>query len=235
MSSSGCNSPNFGLRTYQGTPAARASSYALRKALEAKSSAAGRAPSSSSPSSRRKRLGEPLVPRSASDGHIADNDYNSDLDALPADVLDDLAPLRVEGRQVLVLVRCHGGASNPLVLRAWWMRTEGMTPPAGEEHVAARSSSSSETRACPPRRSPQRWTSTPRPTLLATDLFRLRSRSAVIAAVLLRSRRRMPAIPSRNDIRALEGLVEGDSRTGASAGKAGRRREGRPTPPARGR
>jgi hypothetical protein len=47
---------------------------------------------------------------------MADNDYNSDLDALPADVLDDMAPLRAEGRGRLVLVRCHGGASRP----AWY-------------------------------------------------------------------------------------------------------------------
>jgi ADP-ribosyl-[dinitrogen reductase] hydrolase len=59
--------------------------------------------------------------------YIADNDHNHDLDAVLADVLDDLAALRAEGREVLV--HCHGGASRTgLVLRAWLMRTEGTSP-----------------------------------------------------------------------------------------------------------
>jgi hypothetical protein len=62
--------------------------------------------------------------------YIADNDHNHDLDAVLADVLDDLAALRAEGREVLV--HCHGGASRTgLVLRAWLMRTEGTSPGAG--------------------------------------------------------------------------------------------------------
>jgi ADP-ribosyl-[dinitrogen reductase] hydrolase len=69
--------------------------------------------------------------------YIADNDHNHDLDAVLADVLDDLAALRAEGRKVLV--HCHGGASRTgLVLRAWLVRTEGMSPDEATAHVAER-------------------------------------------------------------------------------------------------
>ena len=54
-----------------------------------------------------------------------------------SDVLDDMAALRAEGHRLLV--HCHGGASRTgLVLRAWLMRTEGMTADEATAHVAAR-------------------------------------------------------------------------------------------------
>jgi hypothetical protein len=50
--------------------------------------------------------------------YITDNDYNPDVDAVLADVLDDIAALRAEGHRLLV--HCHGGASRTgLVLRTW--------------------------------------------------------------------------------------------------------------------
>jgi ADP-ribosyl-[dinitrogen reductase] hydrolase len=58
--------------------------------------------------------------------YLADNENNTELDAVLADVLDDMAALRAEGRPVLV--HCHGGASRTgLVLRAWLRRTEGLS------------------------------------------------------------------------------------------------------------
>ncbi|MGY1840254.1 MULTISPECIES: protein-tyrosine phosphatase family protein [unclassified Modestobacter] len=58
--------------------------------------------------------------------YLTDDDANSEVDAVLADVLDDLAALRAEGRPVLV--HCHGGASRTgLVLRAWLRRTEGLS------------------------------------------------------------------------------------------------------------
>ena len=69
--------------------------------------------------------------------YIADNEHNSDLDAVLADVLDDMAALRAEGHRLLV--HCHGGASRTgLVLRAWLMRTEGMSAEEATAHVAER-------------------------------------------------------------------------------------------------
>jgi ADP-ribosyl-[dinitrogen reductase] hydrolase len=69
--------------------------------------------------------------------YIADNDHNHDVDAVLADVLDDLAALRAEGRKVLV--HCHGGASRTgLVLRAWVRRSEGMSAQEATDHVAER-------------------------------------------------------------------------------------------------
>src|SRR3954451_17361981 len=72
------------------------------------------------------RVGEPF-------GHdvqrlvfLADNESNTEIDAVLADVLDDIEALRADGRQVLV--HCHGGASRTgLVLRAWLMRTKGLS------------------------------------------------------------------------------------------------------------
>jgi ADP-ribosyl-[dinitrogen reductase] hydrolase len=83
------------------------------------------------------RLGDPFPHEVHRMAYIADNDYNSDLDAVLADVLDDLAALRAEGRKVLV--HCHGGASRTgLVLRAWLRRTEGMSAQEATDHVAER-------------------------------------------------------------------------------------------------
>ena len=69
--------------------------------------------------------------------YIADNDYNADIDTVLADVLDDMEALRKEGHRLLV--HCHGGASRTgLVLRAWLVRTEGMSPDDATRHVAER-------------------------------------------------------------------------------------------------
>jgi ADP-ribosyl-[dinitrogen reductase] hydrolase len=54
-----------------------------------------------------------------------------------ADVLDDMAALRTEGRRLLV--HCHGGASRTgLLLRAWLVREEGMSVEEATAHVAER-------------------------------------------------------------------------------------------------
>jgi len=83
------------------------------------------------------RLGEPFQHELQRMAYVADNEHNSDLDVVLADVLDDMAALRAEGHRLLV--HCHGGASRTgLVLRAWLMRTEGMTPDEATAHVAAR-------------------------------------------------------------------------------------------------
>ena len=69
--------------------------------------------------------------------YIADNDHNTDLDVVLADVLDDMAALRAEGHRLLV--HCHGGASRTgLVLRAWLVREEGLSPDEATCHVADR-------------------------------------------------------------------------------------------------
>ena len=66
--------------------------------------------------------------------YIADNEHNIDLEV----VLDDMAAPRAEGHRLLV--HGHGGASRTgLVLRAWLMRTEGLsaaTDPVGRGVVA---------------------------------------------------------------------------------------------------
>ena len=83
------------------------------------------------------RLGEPFEHELQRMAYIADNEHNGDLDVVLADVLDDMAALRAEGHRLLV--HCHGGASRTgLVLRAWLMRTEGMTVDEATAHVAAR-------------------------------------------------------------------------------------------------
>src|SRR5215218_2690358 len=83
------------------------------------------------------RLGEPFPHELQRMAYIADNEHNSDLDVVLADVLDDMAALRAEGHRLLV--HCHGGASRTgLVLRAWLMRTEGMSADEATTHVAAR-------------------------------------------------------------------------------------------------
>jgi ADP-ribosyl-[dinitrogen reductase] hydrolase len=58
--------------------------------------------------------------------YLTDDDANSELDAVLADVLDDIAALRADGRPVLV--HCFAGQSRTgLVLRAWLRRTRGMS------------------------------------------------------------------------------------------------------------
>ncbi|WP_448638677.1 ADP-ribosylglycohydrolase family protein [Geodermatophilus sp. URMC 63] len=83
------------------------------------------------------RLGEPFPHPNHRLAYIADNDHNVDLDVMLTDVLDDLAALHAEGHRVLV--HCHGGASRTgLVLRAWLVREQGMTPAEATAHVAER-------------------------------------------------------------------------------------------------
>src|SRR3954454_19427040 len=83
------------------------------------------------------RLGEPVTHALHRMAYIADNEHNSDLDVVLADVLDDMAALRAEGHRLLV--HCHGGASRTgLVFRAWLMRTEGMSVDEATGHVAER-------------------------------------------------------------------------------------------------
>src|SRR3954452_5796743 len=58
--------------------------------------------------------------------YLTDDDANPELDAVLADVLDDIAALRAEGRPVLV--HCFAGQSRTgLVLRAWLRRTRGLS------------------------------------------------------------------------------------------------------------
>jgi ADP-ribosyl-[dinitrogen reductase] hydrolase len=83
------------------------------------------------------RLGDPFPHEVHRMAYIADNDHNHDVDAVLADVLEDMAALRAEGRRLLV--HCHGGASRTgLVLRAWLMRTERMSAAEATSHVAER-------------------------------------------------------------------------------------------------
>jgi ADP-ribosyl-[dinitrogen reductase] hydrolase len=83
------------------------------------------------------KLGEPFGHEVQRMAYVADTEHNAGLDAVLADVLDDLAALRAEGRKVLV--HCHGGASRTgLVLRAWLVREEGMSPEEATAHVAER-------------------------------------------------------------------------------------------------
>lgn len=83
------------------------------------------------------RLGDPFPHEVHRMAYIADDDYNHDVDVVLADVLDDMAALRAEGHRVLV--HCHGGASRTgLVLRAWLMRTAGISVEQATEHVAER-------------------------------------------------------------------------------------------------
>jgi ADP-ribosyl-[dinitrogen reductase] hydrolase len=58
--------------------------------------------------------------------YLVDDNSNLDVDAALADVLDDIAALRAEGRDVLV--HCYAGASRTgLVLRGWLRRYEGLS------------------------------------------------------------------------------------------------------------
>jgi ADP-ribosyl-[dinitrogen reductase] hydrolase len=83
------------------------------------------------------RTGEPFGHEVQRYAYLTDDDANSEVDAVLADVLDDIAALRDEGRQVLV--HCHGGASRTgLVLRAWLRRTEGLSAEDATTAVAER-------------------------------------------------------------------------------------------------
>src|SRR4051812_29246355 len=69
--------------------------------------------------------------------YLADDDSNSEVDAVLKDVLADMRALRDEGRRLLV--HCHGGASRTgLVVRAWLMCEKGLTVDEATSYVAAR-------------------------------------------------------------------------------------------------
>jgi ADP-ribosyl-[dinitrogen reductase] hydrolase len=69
--------------------------------------------------------------------YLTDDDANSELDAVLADVLDDIAGLRADGKPVLV--HCFAGQSRTgLVLRAWLRRTEGLSAAEATEYVRRR-------------------------------------------------------------------------------------------------
>jgi ADP-ribosyl-[dinitrogen reductase] hydrolase len=69
--------------------------------------------------------------------YLTDDDGNSELDVVLADVLDDMAALRADGKPVLV--HCFAGQSRTgLVLRAWLRRTQGLSAAEATEHVRAR-------------------------------------------------------------------------------------------------
>ncbi|MGY1709054.1 ADP-ribosylglycohydrolase family protein [Geodermatophilus sp. SYSU D00758] len=83
------------------------------------------------------RLGEPFPHEVHRQAYLADDEHNADVDVVLADVLDDLAALRADGRRVLV--HCHGGASRTgLVLRGWLVREEGLTVEEATALVAGR-------------------------------------------------------------------------------------------------
>jgi ADP-ribosyl-[dinitrogen reductase] hydrolase len=83
------------------------------------------------------RTGEPFGHEVQRFAYLTDDDANSEVDAVLADVLDDMAALRAEGRQVLV--HCHAGQSRTgLVLRAWLRRSQGLTAEQATDTVAAR-------------------------------------------------------------------------------------------------
>src|SRR3954466_3940226 len=69
--------------------------------------------------------------------YLTDDDANSELDAVLADVLDDIAALRADGRPVLV--HCFAGQSRTgLVLRAWLRRTRGLSAAEATAYVRER-------------------------------------------------------------------------------------------------
>lgn len=68
--------------------------------------------------------------------YLTDDDGNAEIATVLDDVLDDIAALRAEGRPVLV--HCHAGASRTgLVLRAWLVRSQGLSAREATERVAA--------------------------------------------------------------------------------------------------
>jgi ADP-ribosylglycohydrolase len=83
------------------------------------------------------RLGEPFSHQVHRLAYVSDDDYNTELDVVLDDVLEDMAALHAEGRKLLV--HCHGGASRTgLVLRAWLMREKGMSAEQATAHIAER-------------------------------------------------------------------------------------------------
>lgn len=67
--------------------------------------------------------------------YLTDDDSNTELVTVLDDVLDDMAALRADGKQVLV--HCHAGASRTgLVLRAWLVREEGLSEQEATARVA---------------------------------------------------------------------------------------------------
>jgi ADP-ribosyl-[dinitrogen reductase] hydrolase len=69
--------------------------------------------------------------------YLTDDDENSELDAVLADIHADMHALRDEGRDVLV--HCVGGASRTgLVLRAWLRCTEGLSADEATDEVGRR-------------------------------------------------------------------------------------------------
>jgi ADP-ribosyl-[dinitrogen reductase] hydrolase len=83
------------------------------------------------------RVGEPFPHEVHRKAYLTDDEYNTELDAVLTDVLDDMQALRDDGRTLLV--HCHGGASRTgLVLRAWLRRTEGMSADQATSHIAER-------------------------------------------------------------------------------------------------
>ena len=72
------------------------------------------------------RTGTPFGHEVQRFAYLTDDDANSELDAVLADVLADIAALRADGRRVLV--HCHAGQSRTgLVLRAWLRRSQGLS------------------------------------------------------------------------------------------------------------
>lgn len=69
--------------------------------------------------------------------YLTDDDANSELDAVLADVLQDIEALRADGRRVLV--HCFAGQSRTgLVLRAWLRRSQGLSSAEATEAVGRR-------------------------------------------------------------------------------------------------
>lgn len=69
--------------------------------------------------------------------YLTDDDANSELDVVLADVLDDIEALRADGRRVLV--HCFAGQSRTgLVLRAWLRRSQGLSAAEATDAVRRR-------------------------------------------------------------------------------------------------
>jgi ADP-ribosyl-[dinitrogen reductase] hydrolase len=69
--------------------------------------------------------------------YLTDDDANSELDDVLADVLQDIEALRADGRRVLV--HCFAGQSRTgLVLRAWLRRSQGLSAAEATEAVGRR-------------------------------------------------------------------------------------------------
>jgi ADP-ribosyl-[dinitrogen reductase] hydrolase len=68
---------------------------------------------------------------------VAPGIWAGNLDDVLADILDDMAALRADGRTLLI--HCHGGASRTgLVLRAWLRRTQGLSADEATAFIAER-------------------------------------------------------------------------------------------------